>query len=44
MYYYTAVLNAVGFMGLFVFTVLVNNYFSYRRPLQFNKKGGDDNA
>ena len=43
-YYYTAVLNAVGFMGLFVFTVLVNNYFSYRRPLQFNKKGGDDNA
>ena len=43
-YYYMAVANAVAFMGLFVFTVLVNNYFSYRRPLQFNKKGGDDNA
>ncbi len=43
-YYYTAAANAVGFMGLFVFTVLVNNYFSYRRPVQFNKKGGDDRA
>ena len=43
-YYYTAVANAVAFMGLFVFTVLVQNYFSYRRPLQFNKKGGDDHA
>ena len=43
-YYYTAVLNAAAFMGLFVFTVLVNNYFSYRRPVQFDKKGGDDHA
>ena len=43
-YYYTAAANAVAFMGMFAFTVLVNNYFSYRRPVQFNKKGGDDRA
>ncbi len=43
-YYYTAAANAVAFMGMFIFTVLVNNYFSYRRPVQFNKKGGDDRA
>ena len=44
MYYYTAVANAVCFLALFVITVLVNNFFSYRRPVQFNKKGGDDSA
>ena len=43
-YYYAAVVNAVLFMVMFFFTVRVNNYFSYRRPLQFNKKGGDDSA
>ena len=43
-YYYTAAANSVCFIPLFIFTIIINNYFSYRRPVQFNKKGGDDNA
>ncbi|MBR6040742.1 MAG: hypothetical protein IKP38_09720 [Clostridia bacterium] len=43
-YYYTAAANSVCFIPLFILIIVVNNYFSYRRPVQFNKKGGDDNA
>ena len=43
-YYYTAAANSVCFIPLFILMIVVNNYFSYRRPQQFNKKGGDDNA
>ena len=43
-YYYAAAANAVCFIPLFIFMIVVNNYFSYRRPQQFNKKGGDDSA
>ena len=43
-YYYTAAANAVCFIPTFICMIVVNNYFSYRRPQQFNKKGGDDSA
>ncbi len=43
-YYFTAAANAVCFIPTFICMIAVNNYFSYRRPQQFNKKGGDDNA
>lgn len=43
-YYYTAAANAVCFLPQFICLIIVNNYFSYRRPQQFNKKGGDDSA
>ena len=43
-YYYTAAANAVCFIPTFLCMIVVNNYFSYRRPQQFNKKGGDDSA
>ena len=43
-YYYTAAANAVCFIPTFICMIAVNNYFSYRRPQQFNKKGGDDSA
>ncbi len=43
-YYYAAAANTVCFIPTFICMIVVNNYFSYRRPQQFNKKGGDDRA
>ena len=43
-YYWAALFYIALFLIQFCFTVRIHNQRAYRRPPQFNKRGGDDHA
>ena len=43
-YYYAGIVNAAIFVIQFIIAMHIHDMRSYRRPPQFNKKGGDNNA